>query len=91
MAKCETKDCDCWMANECLDEVKEGLIGSEIDMSACPPMFYREAIHNLYVWTARASRDCQRDHNWHDGDDKAVAKCLVASIRVQGKAKTQKT
>jgi hypothetical protein len=85
MSKCKTKKCDCWMAGECLLEVRQGLEQLGVPMEGCPPMFYREAVHNLYVWSARAGRDCQRDHNWHDGNDEEVAKCIVANIKEQAK------
>ena len=55
------------MSASCLGMIREMLEGLGIDMTRCPPMFYPEAIKNLYVWTAWASRDCERAHQWHGG------------------------
>lgn len=71
---------DLEMANECLYMIREKL-ASIIPMDGCPPMFYPEAIHNLYVWAVKSSRDCQRDHNGHDGDEQAMAKCVVEKVK----------
>jgi len=75
----ELKD-DAEMSRGCFDMIKEKLVGLGIEMDACPPMFYPEAIHNLYVWTAKASRDCQRDHQWHGKDESAAAKCIHEGV-----------
>lgn len=68
------------MSDSCFDMIKEMLVGLGIQMDACPPMFYPEAIKNLYVWTAWASRDCERAHHWHEGDPAASAKCIHEAI-----------
>lgn len=73
------------MADACLDMIREMLVGLGIQMDACPPMFYPEAIKNLYVWTAYASRDCERDHKWHEGDPKASANCIHEGIKKYGR------
>jgi len=67
---------DAEMSRGCFDMIKDKLVNLGISMDACPPMFYPEAIHNLYVWTAFASRDCERDHKWHNGDSAASGKCI---------------
>lgn len=78
------------MSDSCLGMIKEMLEGLGIQMDACPPMFYPEAIKNLYVWTAFASRDCQAAHGWHGTDDKAAAKCIHEGIVKYGKEKQEK-
>jgi hypothetical protein len=67
-------------ADDCLDSIKKTLEDLGVDMVACPPMFYPEAVSNLATWTARASRECQAAHGWHGGDEAAVAACLRAWI-----------
>lgn len=62
-------------------EIRETLSRLGVPMEHCPPMMYPEAIHNLAVWTARASRDCWRDHEWHKDDHAAFSKCMYDSIR----------
>lgn len=64
-----------------LKMIKEKLDGLGISMESCPPLFYPEAIHNLYVWTAKASRDCQAKHSWHGNNEKEVVKCIMARIK----------
>jgi len=73
------------MANGCLDMVHDVLEAHGIDMKGCPPMMYEEAIHNLYVWTAKASAACVRDHAWHDGDEEKVGECLLQGIKTFGR------
>lgn len=72
------------MARACLDQIREGLEAKGISMEQCPPMFYPEAIHNLAIWTAKASRDCWRDHQWHNEDLKAVGACMAAGVKRYG-------
>lgn len=69
------------MADSCLEMIRKGLDDKGIPMEQCPPMFYPEAIHNLAVWTAKASRDCWRDHQWHGEEVKALAACLTAGVK----------
>lgn len=69
-----------------LSEVRKCLEGHGVSMDHCPPMFYPEAIHNLAVWSAKAGMECQRDHNWHDGDLKKVGECIHAWIKKVDKA-----
>jgi hypothetical protein len=78
------------MSDSCFDMIKEMLVGLGIKMDACPPMFYPEAIKNLYVWTAFASRDCQIAHGWHGEDKPASAKCIHEGIVKYGKEKAEK-
>lgn len=73
------------MSDSCFAMIKEMLEGLGIQMDACPPMFYPEAIKNLYVWTAWASRDCERAHKWHEGDPAASANCIHEAIKKFGK------
>lgn len=75
----ELKDAD-EMSRGCFEMIKEKLVDLGIRMDRCPPMFYPEAIHNLYVWTAKASRDCMRDHQWHGKDESAAAKCIHDAV-----------
>lgn len=91
MPGCKDKDCHCWMADECLNEIRDALSSIGVPMELCPPMLYREAMHNMYVWSAKAGRDCQRHHNWHDGDEKAVAECLRESLKKQAGSKDGST
>jgi hypothetical protein len=69
------------MADSCLGMIRRSLEDKGISMEQCPPMFYPEAIHNLAVWTAKASRDCWRDHQWHNEESKAFADCMTAGIK----------
>lgn len=73
------------MSSGCLLMVREMLEGLGIDMERCPPMFYPEAIKNLYVWTAKASRDCQIEHQWHGNDSLKAGECINAGIKKYGK------
>lgn len=67
---------DVGAADECLRMVKFKLEECGIQMDACPPMFYAEAIHNLFSWTALAARDCCALHGWHDKDEIKVVQCI---------------
>lgn len=78
------------MSASCLGMIREMLEGLGIDMTRCPPMFYPEAIKNLYVWTAWASRDCERTHQWHGGDSAATAKCIHEAIKKHGEEQQAK-
>lgn len=78
------------MSASCLGMIREMLEGLGINMERCPPMFYPEAIKNLYVWTAWASRDCERAHQWHGGDSGAAAKCINEAIRKHGEEQQAK-
>lgn len=62
-------------------EIRKTLHSKGIPMEQCPPSMYSEAIHNLAVWVARASRDCWRDHEWHKDDHAAFSKCMRDSVR----------
>lgn len=73
------------MSASCLGMIREMLEGLGIDMTRCPPMFYPEAIKNLYVWTAQASRDCQIGHQWHGGDTLKAGECINSGIKKYGK------
>lgn len=66
--------------------IKEELIELGVQMDGCPPMWYPEAIHNLFVWTAMAARDCTIFHDFHKMDLRATRQCLVASIKEMAKA-----
>jgi hypothetical protein len=68
-------------ADSILGQIKEVLAAKGIPMNACPPMLYPEAVHNLYVWTAMASRDCWRDHQWHNNDVGVAGKCLSEGVK----------
>ncbi len=70
---------DVEMANECLSMIREKL-ARVIPMEHCPPMLYPEAIQNMFVWTARASRDCQVEHSWHHGDETLASKCIKGKV-----------
>ena len=74
----ETPD-DTGMAGECLAMIREKL-ARVIPMEHCPPMLYPEAIQNMFVWTARASRDCQVEHSWHHGDEALASKCIKGKV-----------
>jgi len=65
----------------CLDLIKEELAGYGVRMDSCPPMFYPEAIHNLFAWTARASGVCQKKHGWHGNNLARVAGCIKRWIQ----------
>lgn len=56
--------------------VKDKLAELGIQMDACPPMFFPEAINNLFVWTAQASRECSAAHGWHGMNERLVAQCI---------------
>ena len=62
-------------------EIRNALHSKGIPMEQCPPSMYSEAVHNLAVWVARASRDCWRDHEWHKDDHAAFSKCMYDSVR----------
>ncbi len=70
---------DVEMANECLSMIREKL-ARLIPMEHCPPMLYPEAIQSMYVWTARASKDCQVEHSWHHGDETLVSMCIKGKV-----------
>ncbi len=74
----ETLD-DTGMAGECLSMIREKL-ARVIPMEHCPPMLYPEAIQNIFVWKARASRDCQVEHSWHHGDETLASKCIKGKV-----------
>lgn len=70
-----------WDASgECLALIGEKL-ETFIPMDGCPPMFYPEAIHNLFVWSVKAGRDCQKEHDFHGKDEALQAACLREKIR----------
>ena len=81
MSECKQKDCNCWMADECLKEVKDALSELGINMDNCPPMLYRQAMNSLFSRTAKASAECVLEHEYHGGDQDQVTKCLVEKIR----------
>ena len=66
---------------DCLLEIRDALQSKGVPMEQCPPSMYSEAIHNLAVWVARASRDCWRDHEWHKDDKAVFSKCMYDSIQ----------
>lgn len=66
--------------DHCLKLIKEQLANLGVHMDACPPMFYPEAIHNLFTWTAKASRECCALHGWHGGDEEKVIACIREQI-----------
>lgn len=76
------------MANDCLAEVEATLNGKGVPMDGCPPMFYPEAIHNLYVWTHEATRECGRKHRYHRNNKKLIGRCVVAGIKRIAKKKS---
>ncbi len=74
----EVADCD-----QVLKMIKEKLQEFGIEMDACPPLFYPEAINNLFVWTATASWECWGRHGFH-GEWKPgskVAACIHKQIK----------
>jgi hypothetical protein len=74
-------------SDECLLLIKEKLEALGIEMTACPPMFYPEAIHNLFVWTAKASWECWGRHGFHGEwqPGPKVAQCIVKQIQERQK------
>lgn len=70
---------------ECLDLIREKLVGLGLDMDGCPPMFYPEAIHTLYARTARAAAECQKEHDSHKGDKQAWSACIHSKVLAQRK------
>lgn len=72
-------------ADQCLWMIKKELEVLGIQMDSCPPMFYPEAIRNLFTWTALAARDCVVLHRWHDKNIDTVVRCIrEAIVRRQG-------
>lgn len=69
------------MADSCLGMIRRSLEDKGISMEQCPPMFYPEAIHNLAIWTAKASRDCWRDHQWHNEEGSALGACMTVGVK----------
>jgi hypothetical protein len=70
---------------ECLQMVKEALQRHGVEMNACPPMFYPEAIHNLFVWGIMAALACCKAHG--NQSQEHQVKCISEWIRERQKTK----
>lgn len=70
---------------EIFHEIKLQLEELGVPMEGCPPMWYPEAIHNLFVWTVFATRECVALHDFHHGNNMEIRVCLKDRIQTYAK------
>jgi hypothetical protein len=64
---------------ECLHMVKESIEKRGVNMDGCPPMFYPEAIHNLFAWGIKGALACREAHG--NRDQKHLIECVLAWMK----------